>query len=303
MKTKYALLVLFLVFSANTIFSQKQQKLLFAGENYAWQNQFATDNKLQRVYLLYQSDFVDADGITFNRKRMLNSIDKFIPNKLDTGYAVLDWEGAIYDVLVRGGTIPILTHQDYMNRFIAAIQYAKLLRPYVRWSYYAIPHKLYVQYSSYSMENNMKWILPLLKECDFMAPSLYFLYDGSTLNKQFVTQYMDSNVKYALEIGSKLKKPVFIFVWHRYHPLSTTNGNKLIDFSTFKATLSRFKDAEYFNNKVDGVIWWNSEDTNAASRTVNPIMMEEYKNVTDVAGYKLKVLQSYLDSIRPIFTN
>jgi len=280
------------------LFSQTYQKILFSGEAYAWQSQFAKDQGVPNVPILYQWQFVNSDGLTFNKKLMEKYMDELIPDKNASGYAILDWEGYIYNVLAGWESVSSATYKIYLNTFISALLYAKSLRPNTQFSYYNLPTKAYFSYKGGS--DFMKKNLPLLKVIDFLAPSFYILYYGKTVAEEFAYQYITDNLLYSLELGVKVNKDVHAFVWHRYHPLSSSNGNKLIDYTTFNDIIGRIINTSYKGKKVDGIIWWNCEDFLYQSRSSDPIMMEEYKTVTNVSTYKYNLLKGYLDNIKSV---
>jgi hypothetical protein len=74
----------------------------------------------------------------------------------------------------------------------------------------------------------------------------------------------------------------------------------LIDYATYKKYISRIVNAKFLNHKPDGLIWWNCEDYLYSVRSSSTILTNEYKNVTDIASYKLNILKTYLDSTRAV---
>jgi len=300
MKNKYSLLVLVILLSICTLKSQTAPKLLFSGENYSWQTLFYQSNNIQPCYLLYQAQFVVDKSLNFDKKLMEKSMDKFIPDKNTTGYGVLDWEGNIFNIIAGYTTVTQKVFDEHINEFIATLRYAKFLRPNIKWSFYAMPTYVYFKYAEGKSKTFDKRLL-LLRELDFLAPSFYVFYDGKTVPDAFSTQLIDANLSFALELASKLNKPVYAFVWHRYCPgTNIINGNKIIDVVTFKAHISRILNTTNFNRKPTGIIWWNCEDFLAGTRTRDSVIMAEYKNVTDVELYKKNILKTYLDVINSV---
>ena len=279
--------------------SQNTQKLFFSGEDYAWQYQFAKDHGVQVAYLFYQKQFVNPDGLTFNKTLMENSVNKLIPDINEYGYAVLDWEGPIFHALAGWVTVTPTVYQQYINQFIATIQYAKYLRPNIKWSFYNMPSFLYTRFSEEKTNAYHLKRLPLFKALDFLAPSFYLFFDGKTVEEEFVSQWFDDNLKYSLQLGLSLNKPTYCFVWNRWYP-NYPNGNMLMDYTTYKKYISRIVNTQFLNSKPAGLIWWNCEEYLYSLRNSDPIIMNEYKNVTNPTTYKYNILQTYLDSTRAV---
>ncbi|MDP4276042.1 MAG: hypothetical protein Q8914_00260 [Bacteroidota bacterium] len=299
MKKLLFLLLLMVGWSFGKLNSQTEQKLLFALEPYSWQIQFGKTNGLQRAYIFYQDQFVNADGVSFSKEKMESIVNSLMPDTAEHGFAIINWEGSIYNTLAGRGSTSETVYQQYLNQFIAALRYAKKLRPNMQWSYYFMPTWIYSQYAE-EKGTNQKRCLPLLKELDFLAPEFYPRYEaGLTVDQMFVSHYMTANLWFALALGSMLNKPVYCFVWHRYCSSDNpafTNGNMLIDYPTYKQIIAKLLTIEYFNNKASGLIWWNDEDYLCNRRSSNAILAAEYQGVTDLLAHKKYVLQTYLDT-------
>lgn len=303
MKLLYSILLMAFLLSFNDVCAQSTQKLFFAGENYVWQTQFYKDNGIPPMYMLYQHNFVSSNGLAIDKKLMEKWMDKIIPDKVTPGYGILDWEGYIYNVIAGWQSVSATTYKKYLNQFIAAIRYAKYLRPNIKWSIYFMPTYLYSQYAEGKVKSHDRR-MALLKELDFLAPSLYQFYDYKTVSAGFVSQYIDANLKFSVELGLKLNKPVYCFVWHRYQPYVAgsgyANANMLIPVGTFSEAMTRMLNTKVFNKKIDGLIWWNCEDFLYENRYNDPILLNEYQNVTDISTYKKNVLLTYLGVLRSV---
>jgi len=299
MKQLWFLLFLTIAWSFSNLYSQTEQKLLFSGEAYSWQTQFAKTNGLQRAYIFYQDQFVNTDGVSFSKEKMESIVNSLMPDTAEHGFAIINWEGTIYNALAGWVSVSETVYQQYLNQFIAALRYAKKLRPNIQWSYYFMPTWVYGQYAEEKGTYQRK-CLPLLKELDFLAPEFYPRYEaGLTVQQMFVSHYMTANLWFALALGNMLNKPVYCFVWHRYCPSDDpafTNGDMLIDYPIYKQIIAKLLTTEYFNNKASGIIWWNDEDYLCDRRTSNAILSAEYRNVTDLSAHKKYVLQTYLDA-------
>ncbi|MCE5174376.1 MAG: hypothetical protein ABFC90_03960 [Bacteroidales bacterium] len=301
MKPMYLILLMIAALSFSNLNAQFVQKILFKSEN-SYQDKFIIDNGLEEIFALSQNHFVNDDGLTFNKKLMETSMDRIIPNKSQSGFASLDWEGYPYDVIrgVKGVDADDPKNIAFLNAFIAALNYAKFLRPNMKWCYYSMPP---VSYSKYK-EGNLEWVercMPLLRAVDFLNPSLFLFYDGLDVDGMFVSQNIDAKIRYALELGKKLNKPVYPDVWQRYHPRSQTNGNKLIEVSTFTEFIRKVLNTENLNNRVNGISWWHCIGYLYRNQAGDPVLEAEFANVTNLGVYQIDLFQKYLDSLKPLF--
>lgn len=274
------------------LYSQPTQILLFCSEN-GNQDLFVKNNNLQNIFLIYQDFFISKDSSNFNRKLMKKSLDRIIPDKNQSGYATLDWEGAPYNILHGAQKVSEQEYNIVLNKYIAAIQYAKQLRPNIKWSFYGMPTMPYMQYK----EGNEQWaasLIPLLKNLDFFDPSLYLQDASETLSDKNSKFFAASYLHYSLELAIKMNKPIFPFVWHRY------SNNAKMPNETFRETLKVILNMQYQNQKVNGVIWWNCEPNLFANKNNSKIITDEYQNVVDPANYQIDLLQRYLNNIEPL---
>src|SRR5690606_4561145 len=118
----------------STVSCQSQSKILFASSGPV-QNQFVKDNKLTKLHITYQSEFVKKNGTQFDSVTFLKTLDRKIPNKKEIGYASLDWEGEALKVLTSNKSSDKEVNQ-IKNEFIKALLFAKRERPNIKWSYY-----------------------------------------------------------------------------------------------------------------------------------------------------------------------
>lgn len=280
-------------------FSQKPS-LFFCVEN-SNQRSFLKETDMKEIILFYQNEFNKNNALEFDTTMLRNAIDNKIPDENYFGYAVLDWEGKGLDILSKGNV-----DKDFskvMNSFIEGIEYAKKLRPNVKWSYYGIPIRSF-------WDINEKWkkknydLMPILEKSDFIAPSIYAFYDTVEPNARFNYNYIVENTKLALEIGNLLKKPTYVFVWNRFHPSNKVYGNKLLplnEFNFYVKTILSVKGSH--NLHVNGIIWWNSEQylygISMKEKSKSPD--NEYSAVKDFNSYQTDLLKKYYGSISKLF--
>ena len=294
---KTTILLAFCIFlTFGKLYSQANQKLLFCSEN-GYQDLFVRKNNLQRIYIIYQGFFVLNGSSDFSKDLMKKSLDRIIPDKFQTGYATLDWEGVPYNILHGAKQVPKQVYNEVLNKFIATILYAKELRPNIRWSFYGMPTIPYMEYE----EGNEEWaanLMPLLRNLDFFDPSLYLLNDRETFSETNTNFSSSSYLHYSLELAVIMNKPIFPFIWHRY----SSNG-ALMSKELFRETMKDILSMQYQNRKVNGVVWWNCEPYLFDNKKDSKIISEEYKNVVDPAKYQIDLLQNYLNYIEPLIKN
>ena len=76
-----------------------------------------------------------------------------------------------------------------------------------------------------------------------------------------VSNYIQGVLKYALEIGNELSKPVYPYIWYLLDPSNNkVTGGEILSFELMDFYLSTIKNYRYNDNGVDGVIWWESSD-------------------------------------------
>jgi hypothetical protein len=275
------------------LYSKPTQKLLFCSEN-GIQDNFINRNNLQKNYVIYQNFFIPDGSSSFSKVLMKKSLDRIIPDKNQSGYAALDWEGIPYNILHGTQKVSEQEYNAVLNAFIATIRYAKQLRPNIKWSFFGIPTKLYLPYQV----GNEQWatnLMPLLRNLDFFDPCLYLQNANETLSETDTKYYAASYLHYSLELAVKMNKPIFPFVWNRF------SDNSMISYTKFSETVKAILNMQYQNQKVNGVIWWNCEPYLFVNKKNSAIISEEYKSVTAPSKYQIELLQKYLNAINPLF--
>src|SRR4051812_33187005 len=124
-------------------------------------------------------------------------------------------------------------HDNEIPEFVRAIQYAKTIRPNAKFGFYSLPiTQLY--------DRNQAWrdheasLAPIYQASDCLFPSVYKFYPdnqplfGATEDHAYVRE----SVKLALQLANG--KPVYPYVWPRYHNSNQQLGYKLIPEAEFK---------------------------------------------------------------------
>lgn len=283
-----------------TVQAQNHKKLFFESE---YANKIKTkifnETKMDSMIFIYQGEFVKGQSLVFDRKLMEETINKRIPNKNQTGYAVLDWEGEATHILYGFKKVSDAKYVAVRMNYIASIKYAKKLRPNMKWAFYNFPFLNYVQKGELSEGYDdfvRKKIMPILNTVDFFTPSLYILKDERTLESDNLTfSYAKSNTEYAIKLGKELKKPVYPVIWNRY--LSQNRNSALIELPYFEKFVKTIIDTQYNGKEIDGIIWWNCEDYVFNHKSELKSTAIEYSKVKDKDKHINAIFHTYYERI------
>lgn len=284
-----------LLFLGMFIDAQKKQQIFFCSEIHnPVQQEFVKKNKVKNFYIFYQDYIIDRD-LNLDKKKFKAEVDKQIPNAKMSGYAALDVEAESVLILLKEKKVSVTEYNRILNNHIGMIRYAKLLRPNVKWTFYGYNLTSY-PYVTPGHENDVTvGTYPLLKELDFLAPSMYLQDEKKPENIEKIKTFVSSNLTLSLKLGKKFNKAVYPFVWNRYH--NAQAENTLINPNDFQWYVSQLLNFTYNKRKVDGVIFWNSESyTYEVSKNSN--VRKEYKNIKDINKYQTEVLQEYWNTIK-----
>jgi hypothetical protein len=254
-----------------------------------------TEAKMDSIIFIYQGEFVIDESPVFDKKRMKETLDKRIPNINQKGYAVLDWEGNSNLILYGYKKVSDEEYVTTRNNYIASIQYAKKLRPKMKWAFYNYPPMDYVNTGKIAEGHDafvQKNMLPILKIEDFLTPSLYVSLDDRTAKSDsFTYSYAKSNTEYAIKLGIMLKKPVYPVIWHRYSSPNRSHG--LVELPYFETYVKSIIDTKYKGKGIDGLIWWNCENYVYKIKKDFKSAEKEYQNVTDKDQHQDTIFHNY----------
>lgn len=276
----------FLVF---TVQYNNAQTLFIANSTSGPVNNFIKENKIKTIDFIYQNSFVTNNA--YDESKLINTIEEMFPDKNRTGMVILDWEGPTFANLASLGKKGELSR----IQFISAIRKAKQMRPNIKWSYYGIPIKEFWNMNDTWIKKNYS-LESIIRNCDFLAPSIYIYYSLQQVKSPIHYSYIDKNVSLAKEIGSKFNKQIYMVVNHRYHPSNKSLGNQLVPKSLFDFYVNRI-----VNDGVLNIVWWNSEDYNYNIRNLdskkydNRAFKSEFSEVTREDGIS-KILSTYFKS-------
>lgn len=141
-----------------------------------------------------------------------------------------------------------------MNKMIHIIKRSKKTNPSVKYGYYGcIPlrdywspvHKKQGEMEAWKKAND--YLKPLVDSVDVLCPSLYAFYPDRAA---WVT-YAKANIAEAKRIAKG--KPIYAFLWPKYHSSNKKDGKKFIEGDFWKLQLETI-----YNSGIDGIIIWDS---------------------------------------------
>ncbi|MBP6755424.1 MAG: hypothetical protein KA210_04690 [Bacteroidia bacterium] len=234
------------------------QLYLSLGEYGPLMEKFSKDQNILKIQYIDEGQFLGKDSNSFDPLKLKQAIERAVPNPNENGMAYIDLETYISDIRDKGTQIE--SFQKSIKLYIDVIKFAKKMRPNIKWGYYAIPHTIYWNRTQ-DFYGKLKKIEPLIKECDILFPSLYIFYDEYDKNVTLENEkYVIENTKEMIKVGQYYKKPVIVFVWHRYHPSNEKFGMELLPEKVFLTHIERIAKTTYQGKKVDGIVWWGADD-------------------------------------------
>ena len=261
-KTSFILLLIV----SNYIFAQQKSLVLASekpllylslGEYGPLLENYAKINNFIKVGFVNDVQFFGKTPYSYDPALLTAEIERVAPNNNQSGLAFIDLEGENLDNIMNMGT-QIESFKKSLKLYIDVIKFAKKLRPNMRWGYYSIPYTAFWNRNP-DFYGKLKKIEPLIKECDVFFPSLYTFYedkDWGSENKKYVIE----NTKEMVKVGQYYKKPVIIFVWHRYHPSNQKLSEEALPDKVFLTQIERIVKTSYLGKKVDGIVWWGADD-------------------------------------------
>ncbi|MFA7229985.1 MAG: hypothetical protein WC071_01820 [Victivallaceae bacterium] len=141
-----------------------------------------------------------------------------------------------------------------MNKMIHIISESKKVNPNVKYGYYScVPLRDYWVTVGNNPEKMKEWqqandyLKPLVESVDVLCPSLYAFYN----NRDGWVKYARANIAEAKRLANG--KPVYVYLWPKYHNSNKKDGKKFIEGDFWKLQLETV-----YNSGVDGIIIWDS---------------------------------------------
>jgi hypothetical protein len=198
---------------------------------------------------------VNNDGMFDGTANMQYYFDVLVPLDYD-GPLCLDWEALAFDLLVG--------HSDALRlrtveQFVLAIQAAKQLRPNAQIGFYGLPVNEYFDRGPAWRAREQQFI-PIYENSDCLFPSVYDRFKDNQepgITAERDQTYVREIVEMAMEMGGG--KPVYAYVWPRWHTSNAVWGMQLIPEAEFTAHVAAIFDADYNGDKADGLVWWGAD--------------------------------------------
>jgi hypothetical protein len=208
------------------------------------------------VVPLIDARFIDPDGDEeIDSVALVNGIVANYRDPAATGIGILDWEGKTFQCLQQceAGDKRFIAA---VNKYTTILRIAKATRPGVKWGVYYLPFTFYWQTELRKTANDK--VLALLSQCDILLPSLYDYYPDSNIHQRN-KEYHSDNMSVVLQIADKLRKPVYVFIWNRWHDSNADQGLHAIPVGEFKQHLDWITNTTYNGKKATGLIWFGAD--------------------------------------------
>jgi hypothetical protein len=198
----------------------------------------------------------DNNGRFEHRRAFRQAMTDLVPQNY-SGPVCLDWEGAGFAGLrARAGSV---MHTQTLQAYLDVIALARELRPKSQLGYYNIPMKEYWNRDEAWRQRNLA-LQPIVDASDCLFPSVYDFYKSNESvyhDPLEDLRYVRECVHMALEMSEG--RPVYPYVWPRYHNSNPTNGLRLIDGAEFKSHVAAVFETEFRGDRADGVVWWGAD--------------------------------------------
>lgn len=258
MKVKYW--ITFAAFLSATlgyqIIKPKQPKILTSIELSDKTQNYAETNKFEKSYIAYEWTLDRNHNGIFDcvGDKKPENCDQFlisVPTDKEI-VLTLDWESEIVESVKAG-------KKEAIEQFKIAFYYFKYKRPKAKIGYYGIPETRYYQRDIDSWNKSAALYAPILEMVDLYFPSLYDFYpDRSTPGHSEADDltFVKWNIERALSIPSK---PVYVFIWHRFHSNGGPDTNSTLIPATEMLNFAQAATVKLHGRQIYGFIWWGSD--------------------------------------------
>ncbi|MFN4007270.1 MAG: hypothetical protein ACK4HE_07150 [Chitinophagaceae bacterium] len=261
------LLITGIVFSIISIqaqpvrYASNVQRLFFCHSNAgpSFSKILAKAGDRNTLYITNDDIDIDNDGKA-NLSDFKKAVELKVANKNYSGIVTIDWEGVGYNYLKFATRVRKDSADFIINEYLKLIRIGKQLLPKAQWGIYDIPFATYWSWLSDTWKQRIDLMDRLLKEVDVLMPCLYDYYPASTtIGKQYDSLYITQCLQKSLQKSVQFKKPVMVWVWHRYHDYIEASGLQLIDTTEFIQHMRWIAQVQYKGKRVQGVIWWHED--------------------------------------------
>ncbi|SJN28730.1 hypothetical protein FM107_05775 [Sphingobacterium sp. JB170] len=288
--------VLLLLVFCHSIFlfgqSKRDFKVFAVSDNYnnEVKNFIKNNSALESIKILkgFQIDPYKNGEININSIR--KNLAKMYPKSDASGVLCLNIENKQYQNLKNFGT----NTNEYKHAIIELnkmISTVRKFRPNLKIGIYGMPFRFY--YSAQNKPNMNKALDGLLRNCDYLFPSMYILFTNSEIGEQKNLEYLNDNLEVALEYGERLKKDVVPFVWYGIHTNNKKFGSQLIPKETMMKFVDHMKSYSRSGNNIKGIVWWDGQVTENAT---NPRLLNNEKKVLDKNSIILDYMSDFIST-------
>jgi|GEM_PF-2066181 len=241
---------------------------------------YLREKNIKRAVLV-GGHFIEKDHeFTVNKDNIDAFLDKAVSDRESDAMIVLDFEGQKMTDLLK--TSDEAEADRIVDHYIGVFKYFKKQRPNATIGYYGYPFRDYWHRNEQWKKKNDR-LIPLFAVVDALFPSIYDFYaDDIDVKKASDLAYVRENVEETLRLAEG--KPVYPFLWHRYHSSNKKRAKDLIDFQEFEDHVAAVANASYDGHQAKGVVWWSSErffynlSRRGKANTRNRRDFEDYSN-------------------------
>jgi len=254
------LVMTFILFVTNT-FSQENKIYVFK-DRYNKSEQKYIENDPSRFS---EIKVMTANSLLTNRKidyrKVEESLQVMYPSNNATGVLCIDLENDAFKHLKGHNINRVKKMTDAQfekakNDFIELIRFIKNKRPKLQVGYFELPFRIFKE--SEQRPGSTTLLDDILKEADIIMPSLYIPYPASHVGVDANLKFLDINLKFALQCGVRLNKPVLPFVWYFIFSPEEKFSYEIIPKDDMNTYMDYIFNYAFNNKKVNGIIWWDS---------------------------------------------
>ncbi|WP_164126625.1 hypothetical protein [Sphingobacterium luzhongxinii] len=236
-------------------------------------NDYVQKNNIIKIQYLLDGKYLGKkNDFTFSKAELLGEVKRIFPHASDSGYAYLDIEDPYMEILMNND----VKSQKFIKSeklYLDVLEYAKKLRPNVKWGYYGIPFTTYWGRDSKFYSKNQK-ISAILQKVDVFFPSLYIFYNNVGFSFEN-SSYLKDNTRETLKLASRYNKNVFAFIMSRYHPSNNDKRFMQISDDDFTDYVSSIVKTSSNGKTVNGIVLWNVD--NYFYSTDEPAIITDFK--------------------------
>lgn len=292
-------LLCFLQINAQEIKNNLSTKLLISLNEYgSLMTDIVFKNNLKEVKYINDAQFLSKVKYEFDPELLKAEVERAVPNKIDSAIVYIDLEGEYLDDIINKN-INDDGFKKSLKLYIDVLKFVKELRPNAKWGYYYLPFSTYWERNSDFYEKHFK-IKELIDKCDILFPSLYSFYEEKTNDwKKENKEYLKFNVENFIKIRKYYNKPIYVFVWHRYHNSNPNVGMRLVPKNIFQKQIKIIINSTFEHQKIDGIVWWGAD--NYSFRQKDRVIMQEFEgSEVEYKQYNDKKLYQYFKIIEKI---